>query len=228
VATAEGDWFHLKDSKSDETTFTLPKKYVDYSLPQDENATINNPHCDFSYLNITVSKALNNVTNKNSNTYSCNFESKSVSKDETIQTKVQTMNPIINYIPQSIGIFAGIHLNLDQETTQNLGRVSNLLVYLALFSIAIIICPVRKWFIVIAGANPVSVFLASSLSADALLISLTALFLCLLYKVIFKNEKIKRKTIIAFSVLGFLLIFVKNIYFVMILLLLLLSNDIIR
>ena len=116
------------------------------------------------------------------------------------------------YLPQAIGIWIGLHTHQSPYQTWQLGRMSNLLLYIMLFSLAIAIIPRGKMFMAVIGALPHGMFIASSLMSDALFISLCAVFIALFMAITTRREQASRKEMIAISALTVLLFMCKIVY----------------
>ena len=116
------------------------------------------------------------------------------------------------FLPQAIGIWTGLHTHQSPYQTWQLGRMSNLLVYILLFCLAIAIIPRGKMFIAVIGALPHGMLVASSLMADALFISLCAVFVALFMAITTRNEPASRGEMVALSVLTVLLFMCKTVY----------------
>ena len=119
----------------------------------------------------------------------------------------------VPYIPQAIGITIGRLLKLSPLAIFYLARFFNFMVWLLLVFSAIKIMPVKKYLFLIIILTPMSVHIASSASADALLNSLSFLFIALILKITFqKNSILDFKNIALLTLLGILIAFSKNIY----------------
>ena len=116
------------------------------------------------------------------------------------------------FLPQAIGIWTGLHTHQSPYQTWQLGRISNLVVYILLFCLAIAIIPRGKMFLAVIGALPHGMFIASSLMADALFISLCAVFVALFMAIATRNEPASRGQVVALSVLTVLLFMCKTVY----------------
>ncbi len=90
-------------------------------------------------------------------------------------------SPLV-YLPQASGIALGKLFNASPTVLSYLGRLANLVVWIALIYAAIRIAPIGKWAFVAIALNPLSLFLASNLSSDAVSIGIVALFVALVLK----------------------------------------------
>lgn len=90
-------------------------------------------------------------------------------------------SPLV-YLPQASGIALGKLFNASPTILSYLGRLANLVVWIAFMYTAIRIVPIGKWAFVAIALNPLSLFLASNLSPDAASIGIVALFVALVLK----------------------------------------------
>ena len=83
------------------------------------------------------------------------------------------------FVPQAVGVALAMAGDRDVWTCLQWGRLANLAVYLALGLAALAAADRGRAALLFALANPVSVFLASSLSGDAVVIALATLAVAL-------------------------------------------------
>lgn len=95
----------------------------------------------------------------------------------------------VNYLPQSIGIGIGKIFQASPLILIWLGRIANLVAWIALIYLALKFLPFAKWGLVILALNPVTLTLASSLSSDAMNIALAFLFVSLVFSLIASKNK---------------------------------------
>lgn len=142
------------------------------------------------------------------------FSNVSFQKVSTSET-----TPIAHLIP-GIGImvakiFASVTLGGAPTTAYMLtfARLFSLISYLIIGYYAIKITPVFKKSMFTILLLPMSIFLASMVSYDNLLISIVLLAVALMLKLIYdKKEKFTNKSFILFAVIGYILLNVKIIY----------------
>ena len=84
-----------------------------------------------------------------------------------------------------------------------MGRVANLIAYLLLAAAAVRLMPIQKWTMAMVALMPMSVYLAASLSADAMTIGLSLLVVALTLNLALGSERPDRRSLLA---LGFLLV----------------------
>lgn len=93
----------------------------------------------------------------------------------------------ILYLPQAIGIFAGKQFEAGPFWLIYIGRLLNLIVFIILVYMAVKIMPFKKWLLVILALLPLSLTVASSLSADVLVNSLSFLTIAIILKFAFND-----------------------------------------
>lgn len=161
----------------------------------------------------------------NDRLHKCIFQhDKNLSWDKTVKTTGILQYPPIGYIPQAIGIFAGIKLHLEPVHAQTLARVLNLFTYIVIIAASIKLLPKGKWLTVGLGLLPPSLFLASSLSADALNIAWSFLLIAYVLHLNHKGKLINKKQKLMLAVLGVVLFLLKVAYSPLILILLVLDK----
>ncbi|HML04981.1 MAG TPA: DUF2142 domain-containing protein, partial [Methanobacterium sp.] len=125
------------------------------------------------------------------------------------------------------GITIGKLLNLPPLLLIYLGRLANLLVWLFLTYLAIKITPVQKWVFLMIALIPMTLFEASSLSADSLILGLSFIIIAIFFKFAFDDnkKKINKKDVYILFILILLLSLSKQIYFVMLFLMFLIPKE---
>ena len=103
----------------------------------------------------------------------------------------------ISYIPQVIGIFIGRILQLSPMIILYLGRLTNLLAYIALVFMAIKIMPSEKWkmIIMMIALFPMSMNLAATVSPDTIIIGASLLAIAYAMHLKFESKTITFKNI---------------------------------
>lgn len=132
------------------------------------------------------------------------------------------------YIPQSLGIEFGKILNLGPVYLIYLGRLANLIVWLALIFVAIRITPVGKWVFGAIALNPASIFLAPTLSPDTFASGVIALSVALVLYWRAKDTKLSRKSVVLLTALFTTLVLIKNVYAPIALILLTLPSSVMK
>ncbi|MHC4290787.1 MAG: DUF2142 domain-containing protein [Planctomycetota bacterium] len=120
--------------------------------------------------------------------------------------------PVV-YVPQVIGIAVGRLLGLSALGMMYAGRVVNLLCWIVAIYTAIRIAPVFKWVFLLVALLPMNLFLAASLSADAPQDSISLLLFALVLRALWQRQTLSWAHMLAIVLLCVLLAFVKQIYF---------------
>jgi uncharacterized membrane protein len=107
------------------------------------------------------------------------------------------------YLPQAAAIFAGRLWGPAPLALLYMGRVANLIAYLFLAAAAVRLMPIQKWTLAMVALMPMSVYLAASLSADAMTIGLSLLVIALTLNLALGSARPDRRSLLA---LGFLLV----------------------
>jgi uncharacterized membrane protein len=92
------------------------------------------------------------------------------------------------YLPQSIGIGVGRVMELSPLALLLIGRICNLLAWLALVFLAIKVIPVGKWALLALALTPMSIFQAASVSPDAMLNGAACIFLAICLRAIYDRR----------------------------------------
>lgn len=146
----------------------------------------------------------------------------------------QGSNPILYLFP-SIGIFVSKVVGYFTKGTVGLSatymlyfaRLFCLIGYVILSAIAIKTTPIFKKSMSAVALMPMSLYLGSSVSSDALLIPVAMLTLSLIFKLTFDEavKEVKWRHIIYLTVLGFILFEMKTVYFTIMLLTIFVSKE---
>jgi uncharacterized membrane protein len=122
----------------------------------------------------------------------------------------------VPYLPQAMGITIGRVLKLSPLAVFYLARLFNFMVWLLIVFTAIKIMPVKKWLFLILALTPMSVHIAGSASADALLNAVSFLFIALTFSIAFsKNAMLDFRNLALLIILAVGIAFSKNIYVVL-------------
>jgi uncharacterized membrane protein len=90
----------------------------------------------------------------------------------------------LTYLPQALGMALVRHAGGSAAAIVLGGRLANLLAWLALSALAVRICGARAWSFTVASLVPMVVFLAATLSADAMTTAVALLFAALVWRAI--------------------------------------------
>ncbi len=148
-----------------------------------------------------------------------------------VQTSVGTSNNVVStsyvtvgsyivyYIPQAVGMFMANALGLSAYWILCFGRLSNLFFYTILMYTAIRITPVGKNLFFLVALMPMSLFLAASVSYDAMVMGIAAIFTALLLRLIFDERyELSSGAFAQIIILASMLVFLKTVYYPLILL----------
>ena len=162
--------------------------------------------------------------------YVSQIMNESLNKDQKSNHKVGATSGVspLSYSPQIIGVFLGNIINLKPVFIVYLGRITNLLAYIALIFISIKIIPGEKLkrIVLLISVLPMSLNLAASLSPDAVIISCS--ILAISYILYLRNDitkKLSIKNYLIFVVLVTIVSMCKIVYLPFIFLLLLLPKE---
>ena len=128
--------------------------------------------------------------------------------DDTELVKIDATKGTDNwllYIPAILGVTAGRLVGLNGITTLYAGRFFMMFAYLLFAFLAIRKVPVGKAAMFIVVLSPMFIQQSCSFSYDALPIELTTLFVAELFSVLYEDRKMKKKDILVFSILAFVI-----------------------
>ncbi len=137
------------------------------------------------------------------------------------------INSPVAYIPQAIGIDVGRLLNLGPVYLAYMGCLSNLFFWILIMYCAIKIIPFGKWALFMIALNPISIFLAATLSSDASQISLIALLVAVVLRLRTHSNQLTPKLLAAFLLLLIAVSLLKIAYIPLSLLIMLVPNRVI-
>ena len=221
-AIANGQWFSSPGEKDPKTQIRkgtlleIPKKW---EVPQE---------CVYDAL---VTPVINDFNSKklDQKNKTCEIRSTRAS-DEITKLYYRAQYTPLSWLPGAAGLRVGMALNLSPANSREMARIFNLLVYIALFAMAIKIIPGKKSKLLIVGIGllPQGIFIASSLSGDAMNIGWAALFISLIIKLFSENKVISRRNFAIVIILAIGLFWLKVAYVPLILLILILGKKVIK
>ncbi|WP_026594234.1 DUF2142 domain-containing protein [Bacillus sp. UNC437CL72CviS29] len=132
-------------------------------------------------------------------------------------TAVYTFIP---YIPQAIGIKLAMLADTNIWTANILGRLVNLFAFIAMSAYALYKMPVMRRTFMFFMLAPIIMFHAASLSADAVLMGSSFIFIALLMRLWFHNEGLTKAEFISMAVSGIIMTLCKFTYWPLLLLML--------
>lgn len=112
----------------------------------------------------------------------------------------------------ALGIHLGIAFDVNAFDTWQLGRITNFIFYLIIFSLAIILIPRMKLLVLGIGVLPSCAFIGSSLMCDGLIFALCTLAVCLTIKAMLYPNEIPKWILVSIVAIGFFLTLVKVVY----------------
>ena len=138
--------------------------------------------------------------------------------DKYIQKQFSLIRPAEVYqvtgYPPVLYAFSALGLNAGKlwggAVMFYLGRIFNLLMWIALIAVAIRITPVFKYQFLFAALLPMSVYVGMSLSADAFNNAFSFLFFAYLFKLIYDKKDLERQDYILLVLMSLLSAFTKG------------------
>ena len=141
---------------------------------------------------------------------------KSCEKTEMVSFTYEPMRTgPIPYLPQAVGITIGRLLHLGWAGTMLLGRLGNLLFFVACVYQAIKRTPFGKMIFFVAAMLPMTLELVSSMSYDVVPLSLSFLFTAVCFHDAFVKERMSRRDVVFLAVLLMALVPCKIVYFLL-------------
>jgi uncharacterized membrane protein len=132
----------------------------------------------------------------------------------------------VTYVPQAIGIRIGRVVQLSPVGLMYCGRVANLLFWVACMYACLRLLPVYHWTFFLLALMPMALFLAASLSADAVTTALTFLFVgTVLHHAAAGGSRLRWRGMAWLAVLPMLVALAKGAYTPVLLLLLLIPAE---
>lgn len=132
------------------------------------------------------------------------------------------------YVPQSFAIFIVNVFKGSFIEALYLARVFGLLFWIALVYLSIRCIPIGKNVFLVLALNPVAIFLAATLSPDAMAGGFIALTAALLLRAANQKEKMSVGLIVTIGLLMLFAVLIKNVYLPVILLLFMLPRSVLE
>ena len=129
------------------------------------------------------------------------------------------------YFPQALGIAIGKWFDASPIALNYLARLTNLLVWIVVVVFAIRTIPMAKWLMLIVALTPMSLFLATSNSADTLTYGICFLFIAAVMNLAFGHTALTKKSLLLVMVLCVLVALSKLVYIALIVLILLIPRS---
>lgn len=197
-----GHFFPVKSPTSEVPGVYLPPTVVSTALGTCPGVAYN------SHLKVDLSRILF-------------FLTQNVSPEPPVFVELPTIGVYtpVAYLPQSLGIWVGQILGLAPLVWMYLGRICNLAAWIVLTYWALRLIPLYGEVLLLMALSPMSLFLAASLSSDALTNGLAFSFSALVLRMAYDNhEPLRRKNMILITGLSLLLSGCKFIYGALVLL----------
>ncbi len=118
----------------------------------------------------------------------------------------------VPYLPQSAVIWAARLWRPAPLQMLYLARIGNLIVYLLLAAAAVRLMPIQKWTLAMVALAPMSVYVAASLSADAVTLGLSLLVIAMTLSLALGRETPSRRILLVLGLLLVLLSLSKQAY----------------
>jgi uncharacterized membrane protein len=99
------------------------------------------------------------------------------------------------YLPAAVALWAGRRASLTALEELYIGRVGTLAGYLLAVVAAVWLTPVHKWLMALIALMPMSIFLAASLSADALTIAYSLLAIAMVLRLALQPDSLGRRDV---------------------------------
>ena len=145
------------------------------------------------------------------------LELSKIKLNPTLKSSMESPNYTVPYLPQALGIVTGKLFHSSPLSFFYLGRIFNLLVSVVLLFMAIRTTPVLKWLFFALSILPMTLYQMSSLSYDAMTISLSFLIIAMNFNFAFNTNKVIRlKDILLLFGLTILIAACKPPYFVVV------------
>ena len=129
------------------------------------------------------------------------------------------------YLPQALGIAIGKWFDASPIALNYLARLTNLLVWIVVVAFAIRTIPMAKWLMLIVALTPMSLFLATSNSADTLTYGICFLFIATVMNLAFSHTALTKQSLLLLIVLCVLVALSKLVYIALIMLVLLIPRS---
>jgi uncharacterized membrane protein len=133
----------------------------------------------------------------------------------------------VPYLVPTLVVLTGKLLGLSNAIIFYLGRIANLLLYVFVIFLAIKYTPILKWVFMLLALMPMALYEAASFSSDGFNIAISLLLIAFILKLAFddKISKINKNQIVFLFILGILLALSKEIYILLLLLVLIIPRN---
>ena len=176
-------------------------KVNDISIQMPDNFEIYDDTIIEPHLNLGLSRISSMLADKFSSDIGKNYDYRYKAKYSSLV-----------YVPQGFGLYLGRVWNLNEFNMLSMARLFNLLTYIGLTYLSIKIIPVYKTFMLAVGLLPMSIYQASSISADAIINGFLFLFIALIVQLTLQAKKISLIQLILPSFLLYIVYLAKPAY----------------
>ena len=146
--------------------------------------------------------------------------------ESSIGFRTLTTAPLC-YLPSILGVMVGKFFSHNAWTWLIFGRIFGVIFYSIVVYVALRMTPVLKNSMFLIGLMPMSIFQVASVSYDVTTIAISIFSFALISKLLCQKEKIKNYEIVMLSLCFILLVFCKEIYAPMFLLLFFVSTQVV-
>lgn len=173
-----------------------------YNISEPHKGAVYNKGAGFESI-----EALNYLTGQLGKTvYSSPYDTYKIDYDPIIVVSAFEQNPFYGYLPQALGMVVAKLLDLNVIWLMWLGRIFNLIFYAGVISLAVKKAPILKMPLLAVACIPISIYQASSLSIDSMIIGLAILavgYFLYLYKA--EENSLGVREVVLFSALCLIL-----------------------
>ena len=179
----------------------LLSKVNDRSIQMPDNFEIYDDTIIEPHLNLGLSRVQQMLTDQFDSDFGKNYDYRYKKQYSTLV-----------YLPQGLGLYLGRIWDLNEFNMLSLARLFNLLTYIGLTYISIKIMPVFKTFMLAVGLLPMSIYQASSISADAIINGFLFLFIALIVQLTLQAKKTSLLQLVLPSFLLYIVYLAKPAY----------------
>ncbi|MDD2458683.1 MAG: DUF2142 domain-containing protein [Eubacteriales bacterium] len=179
----------------------LLSKVNDRSIQMPDNFEIFDDTIIEPHLNLGLSRVQSMLTDQFDSDFGKNYDYRYKKQYSTLV-----------YLPQGLGLYLGRVWGLNEFNMLSLARLLNLFTYIGLTYLSIKIMPIYKTFMLAVGLLPMSIYQASSISADAIINGFLFLFIAMIIQLSLQVKKISLIQLILPSFLLYIVYLAKPAY----------------
>jgi uncharacterized membrane protein len=132
-------------------------------------------------------------------------------REKQITNNASLYSPV-QYIPQVLGFWLARLLKLGPYMYGALGKLFNLLYFIACITFAIKLIPFKKQFLFILLLSPAVLSLVGTMTCDSVIIGTSILFISYIFNIKYNNIKITNKHLVVLLCLGIIIALCKIVY----------------